>query len=296
MKLTGLTAAVHTPFDKNGELWLEPVEAQAQHLEQQGVSAVFVGGSTGESSSLTLTERLALAERWAEVLKGSTLQFVVHVGSNCLDDARTLAAQAQALGADAISALSPSYFKPANLESLVQCCAYVASAAPDTPFYFYDIPALTGVSFSMPAFLEEATARIPTLCGIKYTNPDLMAYQICLASGMDVPWGVDETLIAAAALGASGAVGSSYNFAASIYLSALEALAAGDLKTAQKHQLRAVELIQILASYGYMAAAKELMGMLGIPVGPPRLPHLKLKQESSAALKSKLESIGFLTG
>ena len=296
MKLTGLTAAVHTPFNENGELWLEPVEAQARHLEQQGVSAVFVGGSTGESSSLTLTERLALAERWGLVLKGSSLKFVVHVGSNCLDDARTLAAQAQALGADAISALSPSYFKPSNLESLVQCCAYIASAAPDTPFYFYDIPALTGVSFSMPAFLEVATARIPTLCGIKYTNPDLMAYQICLASGMDVPWGVDETLIAAAALGASGAVGSSYNFAASIYLSALKALDAGDLKTAQHHQMRAVELIRVLASWGYMAAAKELMGMLGVPVGPPRLPHLKLTAETSVALKSQLESIGFLTG
>ncbi len=102
---------------------------QAGHLSRSGVKTVFIGGSTGECHSLTVEERLALARRWSEIVRGSDLQLVVHVGSNCLADARVLASQAQSLGASAISALAPSYFKPRSLEDLVACCDEIAGAA-----------------------------------------------------------------------------------------------------------------------------------------------------------------------
>ena len=149
-QLSGLVAATHTPFAADGSLNLAAVEKQAAHLLRQGVQSVFIAGSTGESHSLSRQERLDLAQRWAEVVRDASLRLVVHVGSNCLADARALAAQAQSLGAAAISALAPSYFKPRSLSALVDCCREIAAAAPETPFYFYDIPILTGVSFSMP--------------------------------------------------------------------------------------------------------------------------------------------------
>ncbi len=101
-KLTGLVTATHTPFHADGSLNLAAVEKQALHLTKNGVHTVFIGGSTGESSLLSLDERLALCERWAEVLRGSSLRLVVHVGANCLQDARALAQQAEKLGASAI--------------------------------------------------------------------------------------------------------------------------------------------------------------------------------------------------
>src|SRR5438876_2417164 len=58
-------------------------------------------------------------------------------------------------------------FQTADLDTLVDWCAGIASAAPEIPFYFYDIPALTGVSFPMPDFLAQGSARIPTLAGLK---------------------------------------------------------------------------------------------------------------------------------
>src|SRR5258708_5905793 len=109
-KLHGLVAAVHTPFTSDGLLNLNAVERQAEHLRANRIEAVFVGGTTGESHSLTVEERLALAQRWREVVRGSGMRLVVHVGSNCLADARTLAAQAEQLRADAVAALAPSYF------------------------------------------------------------------------------------------------------------------------------------------------------------------------------------------
>lgn len=295
IKLHGLVAATHTPFDADGQLNLRVVEKQAEHLLRHGVRMAFIAGSTGESHSLTVEERMLLAQRWAEVVRGSDLRFVVHVGSNCLADARRLAAQAQDLGAAAIAALAPSYFKPRTLDALVACCAEIAAAAPAIPFYFYDIPVLTGVQFSMPEFLSHAPKRIPTLAGIKFTNADLMAYQKCLHAQdghFDIPWGLDEYLLAALALGASGGVGSSYNFAAPLYHRIIAAFQRGDLATARAEQFRSVQLIETLARYGYLGAAKALMGFLGVDVGPARLPNATLTGQQPTQLRADLEALG----
>src|SRR5262249_39706172 len=144
----------------------------------------------------------------------------------------------------AIAALSPSYFKPRSVEALVACCAEVASAAPALPFYYYDIPTMTGVSLPMPDFLAAGAERIPTLAGLKFTNSDRRAYRRCLHAGggrFDLPWGYDEMLLAALAVGAKGAVGSTYNYAAPLYRRVMAAFAAGDLATARREQYRSVE-------------------------------------------------------
>ena len=294
-KLTGLVTATHTPFHVDGSLNLDAVEHQALHLSKNGVKTVFIGGSTGESSSLSLDERLALCGRWAEVIRGTPLRLVVHVGANCLSDARTLATQAQKLGASAISALCPSYFKPRSVAMLVECCEEIVRDAREIPFYFYDIPALTGVSLSMPDFLASAKDQIPTLAGLKFTNPDMMSYQLCLrADGgrWDVPWGIDEHMLGALALGAKGAVGSGFNFAAPIYNRLIAAFERGDLDAAREEQFR-VRLIQLFVSYGYMGAAKATMKMLGVDVGPARLPNNSLTREQTAKLRGELVAMGF---
>ena len=294
--LHGLVAATHTPFTPDGSLNLAVVERQAAHLLANDVTFAFIGGSTGECHSLTVDERRALAQRWSEVARGTLLKVIVHVGSNCLGDARALAAQAGQLGALAIAALAPSYFRPRDLDALIACCADIAGAAPHTPFYFYDIPVLTGVSFAMADFLDRAADRIPTLAGIKFTNSDLMSYQLCLhadAGRFDIPYGTDEWLLAALALGAKGAVGSSFNFAAPVYHRLLADFASGDLDGARREQFCSVQLVRTLATRGYLASAKALMAMLGVDVGPVRLPNQSLTPVQIESLRADLERIGF---
>lgn len=296
LRLTGIVAATHTPFTSDGALNLAAIDRQAEHFLRQRVEAVFVGGTTGESHSLSVDERLALAQRWSDACRGTNLKMVVHVGSNCLADTRTLAAQADKLRATAISALSPSYFKPKTLSVLIDCCVEVARAAPGTPFYFYDIPSMTGVQFSMPDFVAQASERISTFRGIKFTNSDLHAFQRTQRVGdgrFDVLWGIDEYLLAALALGGQGAVGSSYNFAAPIYHRLWTAFTQGDLATARAEQYRSVQLIELIASYGYMAAAKATMGFLGVDVGAPRLPNTSLTVAEQQKLRKALEQLGF---
>jgi N-acetylneuraminate lyase len=294
--IEGICAATHTPFHDDGSLNLTAVERQRDHLLSRGVTQVFIGGSTGESHSVSTAERRALAERWAAAAKGTALRVIVHVGSNNLSDAAELAAHAQGTGAAAVSMLAPSYFKPRSLADLVSCCAKVASAAPALPFYYYDIPVLTGVNFSMEEFLNTAPAAIPNLAGIKYTTPDLMAFQLALRAGggkFDLPWGCDEFYLAALALGAKGAVGSTFNFAPGVYQRLQKAYAAGDMATARAEQFRSVQLVQVVARRGYMGCAKALMGHLGVPVGPARLPNANPDAAGVKAMLGELEAIGY---
>jgi N-acetylneuraminate lyase len=294
--LHGLIVPPHSPFHPDGRLNLGVVEKQAERMLRDRVTAAFVCGSTGESASLTFEERRALAARWIEVAAGSQLQVVVHVGANCLEEARLLAAHAEEKGAAAIAALSPSYFKPRSVEVLTQCSALVAAAAPRTPFYYYDIPTLTGVQFSMLRFLELAHDAIPTLAGLKFTNLDLTVYQYCLhAHGgiWDLPWGMDQHFLGALANGAKGAVGGSYNYSAPIFNRMLAAFARGDLAAARTHQFQGTQTLTVMHRHGGLAAAKVLMRKLGIDVGQVRLPNESLSPAQQARLLEELETLGY---
>lgn len=285
-KITGLVAATPTPFSTDGSLHLEAIAPMAELLAGQGVAGVFVAGSTGESHSLTIQERMSLVEEWAQLARPHKLTFMVHVGHNCQLDACRLAAHAAQHGADCVSCAAPSYFKPETVEQLVDFCAPVAEAAGETPFYYYHIPKLTGVSLSMPEFLRLGAPAMPNLAGMKFTHTDLMQLQECLrlADGRyDVLFGHDEMLLAGLALGVQGAVGTTYCFAAPIYLEVIEKFAAGDLSAARAAQARAVQMIRAFAEFGFLAATKQAMTELGVPCGPvrPPLPNLSDQQSRS---------------
>jgi N-acetylneuraminate lyase len=294
--LTGLIAATHTPFHKDGSLNLAAVETQAAHLLANDVNTVFIAGTTGEGHLLTSDERKALAARWMDVARGSAMRVIVHVGHASVAEAAALAAHAQSTGALAVAALAPNYFKPRTPALLAAACAEIAAAAPRLPFYYYDIPAWTGVSLPMAQFLQEAAPRIPNLAGIKYTNTDLAQFQSCIhfADGrFDILLGTDESLLAGLVLGAQGAVGSTYNFAAPIYHRLMADWEKDDLASARWEQFRSVQLVNALAPRGYMGAAKAVMAMLGVDVGPARLPNDNLDAAQVAALRRDLEQLGF---
>jgi N-acetylneuraminate lyase len=297
MSLDGLIAAVHTPIGPDGSLALGAVERQAEHLAAARVEGVFVGGTTGEAHSLTSRERMDLARRWAEIGPAHSLRVVVHVGHNCQPDACELARQAGQLGIDAIAAVAPSYFKPADTDSLLDFLAPVAAAAPTTPFYYYDIPSLSGVRLPTAELLERAPDRIATFAGLKYTNNDLPQYLDChqrFGQRFTLLFGYDELLLAALALGAPGAVGSTYNFAAPLYRKVMRSLTASDLFSARHAQARANQFIRTLSRYGFLPATKAVMGFLGVDCGPVRPPLRPLTPAEAASLRDELETTGLL--
>jgi N-acetylneuraminate lyase len=224
------------------------------------------------------------------------LSVIAHVGSNCIEESKTLARLAGKLGFKAISALAPSYYKPADLSGLIDCCAAIAAEAPETPFYYYDIPVLTGLTLPMEKFLVEAPGRIPTFAGVKFTNPDLTSYRRSLdvaGDDFDLPWGIDEVLLAGLATGARGGVGSTYNWAPQLYFDLIAAHEEGDLPEARRLQSVAIAMIDAIAATGFLGTAKALMGRLGVPVGPARLPLGNPSKAEVDALMIRLDELGF---
>jgi N-acetylneuraminate lyase len=289
-------AATHSPFRADGTLAPEVVATQAAFLAANGIRTVFVTGTTGECLSMTVAERAAIFDAWAAAAPAHGQAVIAHVGCQALDEARALARHAQALGLSGISAVAPSYYKPQTLDDLIAWCAAIAAEAPALPFYYYEIPSMTGVTFPSERLIAEAPARIPTFAGIKFTNGDLVSYRRCLdaaAGRFDLPWGMDEALLGALATGARGGVGSTYNFAPALYVRLRAAFERGDLETARRLQSLSIAAVDAIAATGYMGTAKAVMGRLGVPVGPARAPHGNPIPAEVDAVMARLDELGF---
>ena len=171
-----LVAAAPTPMRPNGDVDPDTIPRLVDHLVNEGVDGIFCNGSTGEGESQTPEERRVVAEAFVKASRGR-LRVWVQVGANSLRLSRELATHAAEIGADAIAATPPSYFKPATVDCLVDCMAEIARAAPEIPFYYYHIPALTGAALDMEEFLDKGAERIPNLGGIKFSDLKVFDYQ-----------------------------------------------------------------------------------------------------------------------
>jgi N-acetylneuraminate lyase len=294
-KLTGLIAAPFTAMNADGSPNLAMIENQAKLLVENKVNGAFICGTTGEGMSLSMDERLAIAEKWMAVAPHS-LRVIVHVGHQTISVSQSLAAHAARIGAHAFATVGPTFFRATNIEQLVNFSAQIASGAPNLPLYYYHMPAMTGADLPMYDFLKAAGPRIPNLAGIKFTHENLMDYSRCLnfeEGRYNILFGRDEILLAALAMGAVGAVGSTYNYMAPLYHRVMEAFNAGDLETARKFQSQAIQIITIMNRRGGLAAGKSMMKMVGHDCGPVRAPLQNLSPEALESLTRELKAAGF---
>lgn len=294
-KLTGLIAAPFTPMDDRGELALNQVEALAALYRHNRISGAFIAGSTGEGVSLSFEEKRELMRAWAEV-KTDQLKLVFMLGGTSLKEMQHLAREAIECQMDAVSVLCPFYFRPRSVEALVDFCALIADAAPDLPFYYYNIPSLTGGHYSMLRFLELADKRIPNLAGIKFTHTNIMEYQLCRTyrnGKYDLLWGIDEALLSGLAAGTKGAVGSTYNYAAPLYHQIIAAYADRDLEKADHYQLLSVRMVELLEKYGGAGAGKAFMKLIGVDCGWFRPPVSRPTPAEVRELEKELQALGF---
>lgn len=297
-RLKGLIAAAFTPMDGGGKINLSVIDAYADRLAEAKMTGVFVCGTTGESQSLTTEERKRILEQWVRCANGR-FKVIVHVGSNSQFEAIDLARHAAKEGADAIGAMAPCFFKPETVEDLITFFVPVAENAKELPFYYYNMPSMTGVNLPVATFLSEGKKRIPNLVGTKFTHNNLMEMGECLYrdnGAFEVLHGYDEILIAGLAFGAVAGVGSTYNYLPEVYQGILKAMENGDLKTARRLQMKSIEIVKIIIRYGGgVRGGKAIMNLIGIECGPCRSPISPVSESEYKQLKNNLLSIGFLS-
>ena len=294
-QLRGLIAATFTPFRAGGGLHLARVGPVIEAVIAQGAAGLYVCGSTGEGPLLTTEERLLVAEASVKAAAGR-VPVVVQVGHNSIVEARRIAAHAQRIGADAISATPPGYFKPDSMETFIACMAEVAGGAPKLPFYYYHIPVLSGVRFDMIEFLRLGGSRIPTLRGIKFSDATLHEMLACIefdGGRYDILFGIDEMLLAGLAFGARGAVGSTYNFAAPLYRRIIAAFERCDVAEARRWQSLSAAMVRIIIGNGGRGGLKAAMALVGADCGTSRLPTVTCTPAQRVKMKQELTELGF---
>lgn len=296
-RLKGMIAATFTPMKENGDINYEEIRKYADYIADTPIAGVFVNGTTGEFSSLTINERKKILEEWISAA-GDRFKVICHVGSNCQRDSIELAAHAAKCGAYGIGSIAPSFFKPGSVKALIDFFAPIAAAAPSIPFYYYNMPSMTGVNLPVDKFLSEGKKHIPNLAGTKFTHNNLMEMGACIAledGEFEVLHGYDEILIAGLSFGAVAGVGSTYNYIPEIYDGIFKAMAEADLDQARELQLKSIRAVEVIIKYGGgVRGGKAIMNLIGINCGQCRPPFEPLSAEETAAIASDVKALGFV--
>lgn len=150
------------------------VDAHCADLAEHKVPFAFINGTTGDSMSLSVPERKALAEAWVAAGAKYGVKIVNHIGTASIAESKELAAHAQAVGCVAISAMPCYFFKSNDAKAVARWLQEVGAAAPDMPLYYYHFNVMTGV-FVDPLALIKACEEIgvPTFRGFKFTDFNL---------------------------------------------------------------------------------------------------------------------------
>ena len=170
--------------------------------------------------------------------------------------------------------------------------------APNLPFYYYHIPAFNGAFLPMLDLLKAVDGRVPSFAGIKYTFESLYEYNQCRLyknGKYDMLHGQDETILPCLAMGgAQGGIGGTTNYNGRELVAILDAWKRGDIEAARDHQNFAQDVINVICRYrGNIVGGKRIMKLIGLDLGPNRVPFRTVTPEEEAAMKRELEEINF---
>lgn len=282
---TGACTALVTPF-LNGAVNYPMLEQLLKRQLDAGIRAIVLCGTTGESPTLSDSEKLEIF-RAAKQYVGARCLIIAGTGSNCTEHAVALSKAAEGIGVDGLLVVSP-YYNKATPDGLIIHYSAIATAV-HIPVIAYNVPSRTGVD--IPVAVYKALAKFPNMAGVKEASTDITKIariraacpaDFCIWSGND-----DQT-VAAMALGAQGVISVLSNLLPEETQAMAMAAMAGDFDTAADLQLRFLPLIETLFSEVNPIPVKAAMKLLGYDCGPCRLPLSSISPEGLNKLKKVL--------
>ena len=273
---TGACTAMVTPF-LDGKVNYPMAEQLLRRQIDDGIQAVVLAGTTGESPTLSDTEKITLFHRCKSYV-GDDCKIIAGTGSNSTEHAVELSIAAEEAGADALLVVSP-YYNKATPDGLVAHYLSIAHRV-SLPIILYNVPTRTGVD--MPVSVYQRLARIPNIVGVKEASSDITKIQrIRNACGENFTvWsGNDDQIVPAMASGASGVI----SVLSNVYPEETQELCAaalkGDYETAAAIQRELLPLIDLLFCEVNPIPVKAAMKCIGYDCGSCRLPLCKLTNE-----------------
>ncbi len=268
MDYKGIYTALLTPFDKNDKINRTELEKLVRHNLKMGVKGFYVCGSTGEAFLLTTEERKEVMKIVKETAPDATL--IAHIGSVDEREATDLALYAEELGYNAISSVTPFYYK-FSFDEIKNYYLRLANAT-SLPMLVYYIPAFSGVNMGVGEISQ--FLNNDKFLGVKFTSNDFFTLEQCKTNFPQkiVFNGYDEMFLSGLSMGADGGIGSTYNFLADKFVKIQKLFSENKLSEAQQLQREVNRIIVILCNIGVMQAEKEVLNQLGLDFGICRKP------------------------
>lgn len=262
-----LTAAV-TPFDESGGVDEAAYRTLVRRLLDSGSDGIVVAGTTGEASTLSDVERIALFEATREETRGRGTM-VAGTGSNDTAHSVHLTQVAAELGADAVLVVTPYYNKPPT-EGIRRHVAAIAEVG--VPVVLYNIPGRTALNME-PSLVAELAA-IPGVVALKQANDDLSQLaQVMDGCELAIYAGNDDMLMPVLEMGGTGVISVASHLVGSAMQQMVALVAAGDLDGARAIDTSLAPLWSGLFEVTNPILIKAALAMCGmIPTDHLRLP------------------------
>lgn len=281
---SGVCTALVTPFFR-GEVNYPILERLLQYQLDAGIHTIVICGTTGESPTLSDSEKLELFRR-SKAYVGETCKIIAGTGSNSTEHAVALSAAAEQVGVDGLLLVSP-YYNKATSQGLFAHYSAIAAAV-HIPCILYNVPSRTGVD--IPVEVYRKLRRIPNIVGVKEASSDIVKIAKIRAEcpNFSVWSGNDDQIVPVLSLGGQGVISVLSNVAPEKTKAMAEAALDGDFDTAAALQIELLPLIRALFSEVNPIPVKAAMQELGFDCGACRLPLTPMAPENFEKLKAVL--------
>lgn len=263
--LKGIYSALLASFDENGNINEKGLRQIIRHnIDKMKIDGLYVGGSTGENFMLT-TEQKKEIFKIAKDEAGDEINLIAQVGSINVYESVELAKLATALGYNAISAVTPFYYK-FSFEEIKEYYNTIINSV-DNRLIIYSIPFLTGVNMSVEQFGE--LFENEKIVGVKFTAADFFLLERLRKAYPEhlIFAGFDEMMLPAAVLGVDGAIGSTFNVNGPRARQIFDLAQAGNVNEAREIQHITNDLIAAILDNGLYSTIKDILELEGVNAG-----------------------------
>lgn len=285
---TGACTALVTPF-LGGAVNYPMLEQLLKRQLDAGIRTIVLAGTTGESPTLSDTEKLTMFRR-AKAFVGSDARIIAGTGSNSTEHAVALSRAAQDAGVDGLLVVCP-YYNKSTTDGLLAHYGAI-SAAVHIPIILYNVPSRTGLD--MPVSVYRQLSKLPNIAGVKEASADITKIAKIRAAcppKFTIWSGNDDQIVPVMALGGMGVISVLSNVLPGLTQELCKAALDGDFDTAADLQIKLLPLIEALFTEVNPIPVKAAMKLLGCDCGQGRLPLTNASEKTLEKLKKALSQL-----
>lgn len=287
--MKGIMTSLLTSFNEDGTVNKKGLREMVRYnIDVMKVNGLYVGGSTGEGFLMDEDSRKNLF-RVVKEEAGNDVTLIGQIGSLNIEEAERLGEEVKALGYDALSAITPYYYK----FSFSEIKAYYQRLTEKTghPMIIYSNPAFTGTQFSIEDYGE--LLAMPNVIGVKYTDTDLSKLAKLKELHPDKVFfsGADDLILPFAVSGADGAIGSTYNVLGKEANALYVAVENSDIEKARDLQKQMNQVIAQLEDVGVYQAIKHIFKQYDVDGGYMKFPFEELTEDQKKQAEKIAENL-----